>query len=78
MQPSYRLRFVLQPWQRWHKSAIITRCWGSTRTPRNKEIADAYRKLAMKYHPDHNPNNQEAVVNFKEAAEAFEVLSRRR
>ncbi len=40
-----------------------------------KEIADAYRKLAIKYHPDKNPGNEEAIAYFKEAAEAFEVLS---
>ena len=32
-------------------------------------------KLALKYHPDRNPGDEEAVVKFKEAAEAFEVLS---
>ena len=41
----------------------------------DKEIADAYRKLAMQYHPDRNPGDEEAIERFKEAAEAFEVLN---
>ena len=40
-----------------------------------KEITKAYRKLAMKYHPDRNPGDDEAVEKFKEATEAYEVLS---
>src|SRR5690606_37282042 len=40
-----------------------------------EEIKRAYRRLAMKYHPDRNPGDPEAEAKFKEAAEAYEVLS---
>ncbi|MBO6048953.1 MAG: DnaJ domain-containing protein, partial [Spirochaetales bacterium] len=38
------------------------------------EIKKAYRKIAIKYHPDRNPDNKEAEEKFKEAAEAYDVL----
>ena len=42
------------------------------------EIKRAYRKVAKKYHPDMNPGDKEAEEKFKEAAEAYEVLSDKR
>jgi len=45
------------------------------RTVTEVEIKKAYRRLAMKFHPDRNPNDQEAEEKFKEAKEAYEVLS---
>mgnify|MGYP001213553363 CR=1 FL=1 len=44
------------------------------RTASEADIKKAYRRLAMKYHPDRNPNDQEAEEKFKEAKEAYEVL----
>jgi molecular chaperone DnaJ len=48
---------------------------GIARTATDGDIAVAYRKLAIKYHPDKNPGDEEAIERFKEAAEAFEVLN---
>lgn len=48
---------------------------GVSKDATKDEIKKAYRKLAMQYHPDRNPGNKEAEEKFKEAAQAYEVLS---
>lgn len=48
---------------------------GVGKTATKEEIKKAYRQVAIKYHPDKNPDNKEAEEMFKEAAEAYEVLS---
>ncbi|HTH40139.1 MAG TPA: molecular chaperone DnaJ [Rhodocyclaceae bacterium] len=48
---------------------------GVNRDANDDEIKKAYRKLAMKYHPDRNPDNPKAEEQFKEAKEAYEILS---
>lgn len=48
---------------------------GVSKTATADELKKAYRKLAIKYHPDKNPGDKEAEEKFKEAAEAYDILS---
>ena len=48
---------------------------GESRTATDQEITSSYRNLALQFHPDRNPGNKEAEESFKEAAEAYSVLS---
>lgn len=48
---------------------------GVARDVSEQELKKAYRRVAMKHHPDRNPGDQEAEEKFKEASEAYEVLS---
>ncbi|HHT02867.1 MAG TPA: molecular chaperone DnaJ [Bacteroidales bacterium] len=48
---------------------------GVSKSATEEELKKSYRKLALKYHPDRNPDDKESEEKFKEAAEAYEVLS---
>ena len=48
---------------------------GVEKSASEEDIKRSYRRLAMKFHPDRNPNDKEAEAKFKEAAEAYEILS---
>ena len=48
---------------------------GVSKSANKDELKKAYRKLAMKYHPDRNPDDSQAAENFKELSEAYEILS---
>lgn len=48
---------------------------GVSKSATEQELKRSYRKLAMKYHPDRNPDDKDAEAKFKEASEAYEILS---
>ena len=48
---------------------------GTSKSSPDTDLKKAYRRLAMKFHPDRNPGDHDAEKKFKEAKEAYEVLS---
>ncbi len=66
----FSLWFLLMTTQRCYYEVL-----GVVRTSSTDDLKKAYKKLALKFHPDRNPDNEDAINSFKEAAEAFEVLS---
>ena len=48
---------------------------GVSKSVSKDDLKKAYRKLAMKYHPDRNPDDSQAAEKFKELSEAYEILS---
>ena len=66
-------------WSKWRAPLAIKRDYyevlGVTRDCSPEELKRTFRKLAMELHPDRNPNNAEAEARFKEAAEAYQILS---
>ena len=48
---------------------------GVSRNASAQELKKAFKKLAMKYHPDRNPDDSQAAEKFKELSEAYEILS---
>ena len=51
---------------------------GIARDATQREVKRAYRRLAMKFHPDHNPHNSEAETHFKQIQQAYETLTGRK
>ena len=70
-----RLKSTIWRWKLMSGNRDYYEILGVGRDASESEIKKAYRSLALKYHPDKNKGDEQAEANFKEAAEAFEVLS---
>ena len=60
---------------KWQQNVIYMKFLESVKLQMKKTIKKAYRKLAKKYHPDMNPGDKTAEQKFKEATDAYNILS---
>ncbi len=72
----YEDKLLIEEFELWrNRKEIITKSSVLTKMPMTPQSKKAYRALAKKYHPDMNPGDKEAEKKFKEASEAYAVLS---
>src|SRR5271169_161193 len=66
---------MVQPQGQHHMPRDYYEVLGVSKTAKEDDIRRAYRKLARQYHPDRNPGDKQAEINFKEVQEAYDVLA---